>query len=595
MNTLPPILEKLATKIPVDCIFEFDYPFLGATRKRLILVIDAKSQVAAKTLEPMAELCLAETPEHSFELIPYGELKTALNNGALYYVLARQPSNLRLAIGKKPLPALTRKPLETVRAKAQDHYEKGLAKQRDFLDGVAFYREKGNHAQALFMLHQAVELTFRGIENAVFKRDRPSHGLQEHLKLAGKYIPELATLFSKDDPHHYRLLKLIDQSYTAVRYQRNFEVEPEELDSLEQNIRPILASCHNYYTECMARLEAIIQTALEPVPTESTTLPTDIPRIAITLPASLQSQLNTEQVAALNTILANLTKREVLNQVILLGHEISQVRKLTLYNCDQSTSQQMGHCYILGIGSGSTSKSHTIVHPLIRVTALLCANKHAAHALEKKNRFFIQALSQGTTLYVREGGQPVPAPEADWSRALEKSRAAWMYRKYKADSFLQCAHLALDQRKDTDVATMLVAQSLEQLCIGLVYAGIGYRVDQSNIPFLLNVCNLISPRLAECFITGQDADRDALKALTNSLNAIRYKKEAALTDDDLTIAMANYEKFRTLATQQCESVFEYLGNMAAQEAIPGKTTIEPSASETGTKTSNEEPAVESNK
>lgn len=580
MNILQPILDKLAAKIPVDRIFEFEYLFMDTTGKRLLVVVDAKCQVATKTLEPMAELCLAEAPEHSFDLIPFGELKTAINNGSLYYILACREQHLRLLEGKKPLPTLSRKQLESVRARAQEHFEKGHIKQQDFLEGMHFYREKENHAQALFMLHQAAELTFRGIENAVFKRDRPSHGLQEHLRLMSKYIPEFAALFPKDEPHDFRLLKLIDQSYTAVRYQRNFDVEHNELDDLYHKLIPVLEWCNAYYDQCMRALEGLIDNAIDPAPIEQMITPDDVPRrIAISIPQPFLGELKEEQTKALDTILTNVVKREALDHLILLGHEISQTKKMTLYHTDQSTSEQTGHCYVLGIGPGSTSKSHTIVHPLIRVTILLCAAQHMKHALAKKNRFFIQALSKGTTLYVHEGLQPLSVPEPDWSLALEKSRAAWKYRKYKADTYLQCAQLAHDQRKDIGAATMLVAQSIEQLCIGLIYAGIGYRVDQCNIPFLLNICNLISPRLAECFLTGHEADKDALKALANSLNAVRYKKEDAPTDKDLTLAMANYERFRALATQLCESVFADLGRMEAQEATPDKT-IETSTTET---------------
>lgn len=153
MDTLAPILEKLASKIPVDRIFEFEYPFIGAQCKRLLIVADSKSQAPAKTLEPMAELCLAEMPNHSFSVIPYGELKTAISNGSLYYILACRNDQLRLQIGKKPLPTLTHKQLETVYSKAKEHYGKAWDKQRDFLEGMKFYQQKENYPQALFMLH----------------------------------------------------------------------------------------------------------------------------------------------------------------------------------------------------------------------------------------------------------------------------------------------------------------------------------------------------------------------------------------------------------------------------------------------------------
>ena len=577
MNPLQLVLEKLATKIPVDRVFEFEYSFIGVNCRRLLVVADSKCQTAAKTLHPMAELCLAETPEHSFGIIPYGELKTAIINGSLYYILACREQNARLVNGQKPLPVLSRKQLETIREKAHEHYQKGHAKQQDFLEGVTFYREKSNYPQALFMLHQAAELTFRGIENALFKRDRPSHGLHEHLKLMAKYIPEAGFVFTQEEPGIYRLLKLIDQAYTAVRYQHNFEVEPEELDELSRRLIPILEWCNTYYEQCMAALDTLIESATEPPPIERLITPDDGPRApVIALPDTLSSDLNTEQTKAVNTILVNLIKREALDRLILLGYETKQAKKSALYTGDQSTPVQAEHCYVLGIGSGTTSKSHTIVHPLIHITVLLCAGQHAKHALNKKNRFFIQALSGGTVIYTHNDEKPLSVPEPDWALTLEKSQAAWKYRKYKADTFLQCAQLAHDQRKDIGAATMLLAQSIEQLCIGFIYACMSYRVDQCTVPFLLNLCNLISPRLVTCFITGHAADKDALKALTNSLNAVRYKKEDAPTEKQLATAMQNYERFRALAAQVCESAFEYLGSKVEKsKATPRVIPVEP--------------------
>lgn len=577
MDTLVPILEKLASKIPVDRVFEFEYPFIGIQCKRLLIVADSKSQDPVKTLAPMAELCLAGMPDHSFSIIPYGELKTAINNGSLYYILACQKDQLRLQIGQNPLPILTHKQLETVYSKSKEHYGKAWDKQCDFLEGMKFYLQKENYPQALFMLHQAVELTFRGFENAILKRDRPSHGLHEHLRLIAKHIPEAGYLFPKEEPSIYRLLKLIDQSYTAVRYQRNFEVQFEELDELHRRFLELMKWCNEYYIGCMKALEKLIASAEEPSP-EPLIAPDDVPRQPVVkLTDQLSADLDAEEKKALLTILTNLIKREALDHLILLGHETRRTQGVVLFDGGRASPQQPKHCYVLGIGSGGTSKSHTIVHPLIRATVLLCAAHQMDHALTKKNRFFIQTVSQGIALYRHEGAQLPPAPEPDWGLALEKAEAAWKYRRYKADTYWQCAQLAREQRNDIGAATMLVAQSVEQLCIGLIYAAIGYRVDQCNIPFLLNVCNLITPRLADCFVASRDVDRDALKALSNSLNAVRYKREDAPTDTQLAIAMENYERFRSLATQVCVSAFAYLGTKAAG-AGNGATGMRPPAS-----------------
>lgn len=558
MNDIKPILEKLAEKIPVDCIYEFPYTFLGEEKQHLLIVIDSKCQVPAKTLEPMAELCLAETPLHSYTLIPYGELKTAIKNGTLYSTLACRKQHLKLSLGKKPLPHLTQIELESIRTKAREHFEKAAIKQRDFLEGMEFYRSKNNFEQALFMLHQATELTFRGIEKAVFKRDRPCHSLQEHLKLITRYIPELATLFDKEEPHYYRLLKLIDQSYTAVRYERQFEVEKEEIEQLVFKLIPVLDWCNDYYHTCMIELDAMIrQASVEPI-IQATTINAP-PTITLSLPDQLRNQLNEQQAKALTTICTNLIKKEALQQLVLIGHETHESQKIAFYQCDNLDIRQTEHCYLLGISTkSSTSKSHIIAHTDIRVTVILCASSRVSQALEKKNRFFIQTLTHGTVLY-QNADQPLfSIPEPDWMLTLEKAQAAWNYKKYKADTFLTCAELAIHQRQDTHIAMFLLSQSMEQLCIGLIYACLGYHVDQSTLPFLLQVTKLISPQLADCFVFGGDDTKQAFKSLANSLHAVRYKKEAAPNDKELAIAMACYERFQAIAIASCTTNFAQL-------------------------------------
>ncbi|MGK9117360.1 HEPN domain-containing protein [Olivibacter jilunii] len=573
MNDIKPILEKLAEKIPVDCIYEFPYTFLGEEKQHLLIVIDSKCQVPAKTLEPMAELCLAETPLHSYTLIPYGELKTAIKNGTLYSTLACRKQHLKLSLGKKPLPHLTQIELESIRTKAREHFEKAAIKQRDFLEGMEFYRSKNNFEQALFMLHQATELTFRGIEKAVFKRDRPSHSLQEHLKLITRYIPELATLFDKEEPHYYRLLKLIDQSYTAVRYERQFEVEKEEIEQLVFKLIPVLDWCNDYYHTCMIELDAMIrQASVEPI-IQATTINAP-PTITLSLPDQLRNQLNEQQAKALTTICTNLIKKEALQQLVLIGLEASESTKVAIYQSDILSTPQTTHCYLLGISANSsTSKSHHIVHTDIRITVILCTSSRVSQALEKKNRFFIQTLTQGTPLYVNPDKALFNVSENDWITTLEKAKAVWNYRKYKADTFLTCAELAIHQRQDTHIAMFLVSQSMEQLCIGLIYTCLGYHVDQSTLPFLLQITKLISPQLADCFAFGGEDTKQAFKSLANSLHAVRYKKEAAPSDRELEIAMACYRRFQTIAKTCCETTFAQLQKRIEVAAI-NKESVE---------------------
>jgi len=569
MNQLQPILEKLKAKIPVDSIYAFHYAFLGEKKIRLLVVIDSKSQVAAKTLEPMAQHCLAETPQYSFELIPYGELKTAIKNGSLYYTLACQKENRRLALGKKPLPVLSLKDLELIRAKAREHFEKGRIKQEDFLEGMTFYREKGNYPQALFMLHQAAELTFRGMENALFKRDRPSHGLQEHCKLIAKYIPELGCLFPKEDPYYFRLLKLIDQSYTAVRYQRNFEVEPEELENLEKRLLPILKWCSDYYNSCMETLDQLI--AQPPAPIREigykSPLEAKIPeRVKISLPNKLIDQLSAEQQQALKTVLANLFDAHPIKELFLLGTEIKACRQNGFYEASTGI-HHTAHFHLLAVyAKGYQARSHTVAHPEVKATVLMIAENNVTDGLKKKNRFIIQALTEGILLYPDNiTDSDLQIPKQDWSLVLEKSRAVWAQRGRLAEEFCEAA---LWSNRDVDsrhAALLLLSQSLEQACVGLLYVSIGCRVDNYHLPFLLDVCKLVAPELSTCLGTHTELDKQLMQWLNNCLVFLRYKKEFAPGYEEVDYLIQRVKAFISMADKHCRKKLALIESWIPQQ------------------------------
>lgn len=569
MKTSQPVLEKLTDRIPVDSVYEFHYPFLEESKPRLLVVIDSKCQVSTKTLEPMAELCFAAPPSHSFELIPYGELKNAINNGSLYYVLACRKKQQQLALGKKPLPILALKELENIRAKTLEHYEKGNAKQSDFLEGMEFYREKGNFSQALFMLHQATELTFRAVENGIFKRDRPSHSLEEHFRLISRYIPELAGVFDKDDPYHYRLLKLIDQSYTAVRYQRHFEVEADELDGLYTKLQPILNWCGAYSVVCMEALDLLIASAIHQAPpVQVPSNPAEEKSQGVHLPKDLVAHISAEQHESLLQSLTQLIKNQSLQQVLLFGYERRRSRVLSLY--EEASEERAVHCYLLAVTKGgSTIKSHSEVQQNMRLTLLFASEQQLALALEKRSPFYTQVLNNGYRVYASAAAKCMPLITAvDWEKHRSKAQTVWSYRKEKAETFLRCAELALTQRQDALIASFLSCQALEQACIGLLYTRVGLRLDQCNLHFLFTLCDMISPDLRACFSANEGPDTAQLfKKLSDTLNTLRYRKEYHIDRLALDDLLPRCRRFFELANKLCLEEFARLEKMIPQKEV----------------------------
>lgn len=88
------LVERLIQRIDLDRIFLFSYSFLGKEQQHLILVMKPEDGVSPKVMKPVIELCLIDTKELSFELIPFGEWRNKVRHGGLYYAYAYRQENL---------------------------------------------------------------------------------------------------------------------------------------------------------------------------------------------------------------------------------------------------------------------------------------------------------------------------------------------------------------------------------------------------------------------------------------------------------------------------------------------------------------------
>lgn len=563
------ILQQLVDRVMTERIFQFSYPFLDGSHDRLLIVLNSKVNVSPATLEPIIDLCLSEVPDLSYLLIPSGELKTAIKGGHLFYSAVCQGQNQIYHDGQKPLLFPSREELEAMRTKAEARFQEGRAKAADFKDGMQFYRSKGNLHQAAFMLHQVTELSLRALSMAVFKKDKPTHSLQQHLKTGSRFIPGLATVFPKADAYEYGLLQLLDKAYTTVRYKNNYVIEEEELANLIRKIDPLLDWCKQFFTDC---LEASLNAkTIEPVKTDDpapSVIPPKKEQADTDLPQSVKGKLDAKQQKQLHKALSNIRKDHAVLQFILIGAGSSMHSNNHLFGVGPLSSQS-SHYYVLAIlPKGQTGRSRTITQSGMKVTLLFEQENVIHYALEKRSRFFIRAISEGVLIYGNDE-RPIKfnVTSPDWQHSYEAAEKMMVNRMGRlANMFYESAEATSSYVDDAYLSSaLLLGQCLEQACIAYIYVHSGYRAEHCHLDFLIDLCRMISPEIPHFFQQKSASEKRYVHALTKCRQCIGTKDEDVLDYDDIQYLLIRTEEIVELAKSHCQTELERLKQLACLE------------------------------
>src|SRR5690606_35419175 len=133
----------------------------------------------------------------------------------------------------------------------QRFFDRENFKITEFIVGFDFYRERGNFAMSAFMLHQVFELRYRCMEALMMGKEKASHNIRSHHRYLGKITGMLNTVFSENNVNDDRLLSLLNETYCAVRYEDDFEIAEEDINTLEIKMNALLSITEKLFHECV--------------------------------------------------------------------------------------------------------------------------------------------------------------------------------------------------------------------------------------------------------------------------------------------------------------------------------------------------------
>ncbi|MBZ5761928.1 HEPN domain-containing protein [Rhizobium sp. VS19-DR104.2] len=128
---------------------------------------------------------------------------------------------------------------EAQRLEAKRHFDHWFPRIVDFLQGAAFYSEKGNSSLAAFNLHQATESAYHCVLLVLTLYSPKSHRLSMLRLHAERIDARLVEAWLGDQKFARRCFTRLDRAYVDARYSAHYEITNEELEWLFDRIKKL--------------------------------------------------------------------------------------------------------------------------------------------------------------------------------------------------------------------------------------------------------------------------------------------------------------------------------------------------------------------
>lgn len=97
-----------------------------------------------------------------------------------------------------------------------------------FMDAAIYCLMDRNFGMAVFLVHQTIEQACKAVIKVILNMGINTHNLAWMLKLCSGLIPEIATLFPRNNAEEKALFNLLKGSYMDFRYAASFDVREDQ-------------------------------------------------------------------------------------------------------------------------------------------------------------------------------------------------------------------------------------------------------------------------------------------------------------------------------------------------------------------------------
>ena len=239
-DALKPVIEFLIATLQPSKIYMLKYKAIDEAipdRYFDLLIVMPSASPAFTELEPVLDIAYLQNKNVCCSLHNEGSVIEGLKKGHAFYVLNFTPENIVYDNSAVNYPVITSEQDKLMRRTAREVFVKRFTKAKGFYVCSETEFSNGNNELALFMLHQAVELTCHSIIVSLSGYDKKMHEIKVFKKHIRRSAPQLLPIFNEDNEQEKELLFVLEKGYIEARYNTDFKVESTVLTLLFKKVK----------------------------------------------------------------------------------------------------------------------------------------------------------------------------------------------------------------------------------------------------------------------------------------------------------------------------------------------------------------------
>lgn len=234
------IINKLKSLLEIKYIYKSSVKTEGFDTFLLIIILKGNCSSLAQDLSAMVAKIFEEQTKFLYRIFSFEYAERQLKEANLFFVHGCTWNKLVFKDAHADSDCFGE---FYVTEKTLSHIQKDFEREREkimaFWDGATFFIEKNNLSHAAYMLHQYLELWFRYAALFIMGKERKSHSIKEQQTYIKSFAPELGSLFNIQVDEEQLLLKLLDSAYICTRYENNYYINLEQINSILDWTKPL--------------------------------------------------------------------------------------------------------------------------------------------------------------------------------------------------------------------------------------------------------------------------------------------------------------------------------------------------------------------
>lgn len=240
-DTLTPVIQLIVAAIAPTKIYMIKHDTLEGMETEvfidLLVIVSGKCNTPFTELEPVLEMAYLKDRRVCCSLHGEGNVIEGLRNGHIFYSLHCIPENLVYDDKAVSYPITTPTALQEMKSRTLQQFAVTFKRALDFnKSAVYLYENAPTHSIIVFMLHQAVELTYRGVLQCLNGYDKKTHEIRALKKHVRRCAPQMNSIFTDDTEEEKYLLDILENAYLKARYEEQYSVQENDLAQLFQKV-----------------------------------------------------------------------------------------------------------------------------------------------------------------------------------------------------------------------------------------------------------------------------------------------------------------------------------------------------------------------